>query len=65
MVQETSLILIETGQLARLQSLLCPPELAPLRPLVVLVGWDKCADTATAADLLNTLWNPQVPDFVW
>ena len=53
--------LVKTGQLDRLAAMLSPRELRPLRPLVLLVGWDHCPDITAAKELLAALGDRQVP----
>ena len=47
--------LVKTQQFARLSEMLAPQELRPLRPLVLLVGWDHCTDAEAAKELLQAL----------
>lgn len=47
--------LVKASQFDDLAHLLSPSELQPLRPLVLLVGWDHCTDVETARCLLRAL----------
>ncbi len=52
--------LIERGQFDRLGAMLDREEFRPLRPLVILIGWDHCRDSKAIKRLLATLHGTQV-----
>lgn len=59
-LQESGLQLIRQGEFSKLASLLSPPEFAPLRPLLVLLGWEQCTDCDGVSTLLTKLWADHV-----
>ena len=59
-VQETALCLVESTDWERLSALLAPDELAPLRPLILLVGCGHCSTLDNVQTMLQTICSPQV-----
>ncbi|XP_070571338.1 zinc finger FYVE domain-containing protein 26-like isoform X2 [Ptychodera flava] len=53
---ETALELIKEGLFDDLKSLLEPSDFKPLKPLVLLFGWNYCFNCVTATQLLDALW---------
>jgi hypothetical protein len=51
---------MQTADIAGLAELFYPVEFHPLKPIVLLLGWEYCSDVQTARDVLDVLWNPQV-----
>ena len=59
-LQETALRLVESTDWERLSVLLAPDELAPMRPLVLLLGYGHCSSLDNVQSLIQTLCPPQV-----
>nr|XP_054759360.1 zinc finger FYVE domain-containing protein 26-like [Lytechinus pictus] len=55
-IVELSLTLIRERMYDELNSLLQPSEFAPLRPLILLLGWTHVDGCSAAENLLQTLW---------
>ena len=58
--QELGLQLICAGQLDELSQLMSRPEYAPLRPALLLLGWDKYLAEGSGKELMEALWPSQV-----
>lgn len=58
LMQEQGLSMIQAGNLQGLSDLLSPLELSPLKPLLLLLGWDRYPDHTTRRELLELLWPP-------
>ncbi|XP_077991490.1 zinc finger FYVE domain-containing protein 26-like [Glandiceps talaboti] len=58
-IVQTALQLIKEGLFEELTALLSPENLEPLKPLVLLLGWNYCTNCCTATQLLNALWIKQ------
>ncbi|KAH3847795.1 hypothetical protein DPMN_090125 [Dreissena polymorpha] len=56
-IMETGLALIKCSMFNKLSALLEPPELHPLKPLLLLLGWTSCINSSEGRELLHTLWN--------
>ena len=54
--QETALTQINEGRLLDLKLLLDREFLAPLQPLLLLLGWDRYRDVGSGQKLLDCLW---------
>ena len=52
--------MVQSGDFVELSVLLSPPELAPLKPLLLLLAWDRYSDRGSGSELLETLWPDQV-----
>ena len=57
--QDQGLSLISSGELKELPDLLSS-EFSPLRPLLLLLGWDRYPHQGSGRELLETLWPDQV-----
>ena len=60
MVLERGLHLVYTGKLQELSDLMSKPEHVPLRPLLLLLGWDRYSATGSGKELLDSLWPMEV-----
>jgi len=58
--QLKGLQLISIGELEQLTELMSATEYAPLRPLLLLLGWDRYPHNGSGQELLETLWTPEV-----
>ncbi|XP_078590684.1 zinc finger FYVE domain-containing protein 26-like isoform X2 [Branchiostoma floridae x Branchiostoma japonicum] len=58
-VVSTAVFLVKSGQFAELATLLAPAEFQPLRPLVLLLGWNHCYGCHNISRLMDGLWNTQ------
>ena len=56
--QDTSLSFIRDGMYDELVTLLSPDEFAPLKPLVLLLGWNYVYSCDSANNLLDALHEP-------
>ena len=54
-MQESSITLIQENKFDQLAKLLGPEEFQPLCPLILLVGWEHCANIEAAKVLVSTL----------
>ena len=50
------------GELEQLAELVSAPEYAPMRSLLLLLGWDRYPHSGSGQELLNALWTPEVID---
>ncbi len=57
---ERGLQLIYTGKLSELVALMSKPEFVPLRPVLLLLGWDRYAASGSGKELLDALWPMEV-----
>ena len=57
---DRGLQLIYTGKLQDLGQLLSKPEFVPLRPVLLLLGWDRYAASGSGKELLDALWPMEV-----
>lgn len=48
--------LICSGRLDELSDLLQDPTFSPLKPLLLLLGWDRYPDIGSGQNLLDILW---------
>ena len=48
------------GELGQLAELMSAPEYAPMRSLLLLLGWDRYPHTGSGQELLDALWTPEV-----
>ena len=48
------------GELGQLAELVGAPEYAPMRSLLLLLGWDRYPHTGSGQELLDALWAPEV-----
>ena len=48
------------GELGQLADLISAPEYAPMRSLLLLLGWDRYPHSGSGQELLDTLWAPEV-----
>ena len=55
-LQERGLQLISSSQWEGLTRLLNYADLFPLRPLLLLLGWDRNPDVGSGKELLDALW---------
>ena len=55
-VLDRGLQLIYTGKLQELSQLMLKPEFIPLRPVLLLLGWDRYATSGSGRELLDVLW---------
>lgn len=51
--------LIRVGQLNEVSQLLSQPEYAPLRPVLLLLGWDVFVAEGSGKELTEALWPSQ------
>eukprot|EP00058_Branchiostoma_floridae_P025167 XP_002610657.1 hypothetical protein BRAFLDRAFT_65848 [Branchiostoma floridae] len=58
-VVSTAVSLVKAGQFEELAALLAPAEFQPLRPLVLLLGWNHCYGCHNISRLMDGLWNTQ------
>lgn len=58
--QDIGLQLIRVGKLTELSQLLSQPEYAPLRPALLLLGWDVYVAEGSGKELTEALWPSQV-----
>ncbi|KAL5009258.1 hypothetical protein ScPMuIL_014839 [Solemya velum] len=59
-ILETGLNMIKLGHFDSLLHLVGPKELHPLKPLLLLLGWQYCYECSEARQLLDTLWDNQI-----
>lgn len=59
-VLERGLQLIYTGKLQELSRLMMTPEFIPLRPVLLLLGWDRYTAVGSGKELLDVLWPMEV-----
>lgn len=59
-LQDKGLQLVFTGNLSELSQLMSHPEHAPLRPLLLLLGWDRYPTAGSGKGLLDALWPSEV-----
>ena len=59
-VLNRGLQLIHTGKLQDLSKLMMQAEFVPLRPVLLLLGWDRCAAMGSGKELLDSLWPMEV-----
>lgn len=59
-VLDRGLHFIYTGNLQELANLMSKPEYVPLRPVLLLLGWDRYAATGSGKELLDALWPMEV-----
>ena len=59
-VLEQGLQLIYTGKLQELSQLMMKPEFIPLRPVLLLLGWDRYTAVGSGKELLDVLWPMEV-----
>lgn len=57
---ETGLQLVFTGQLQDLSEMMLRQEYTPLRPILLLMGWDKYPAVGSGKELLDVLWPVEV-----
>ncbi|KAK3587800.1 hypothetical protein CHS0354_042763 [Potamilus streckersoni] len=57
---ETGLNLIKCGLFDKLKSFFSTLELYPLKPLVLLLGWNYCRNSSDAKELLDALWDEKM-----
>lgn len=62
-MQLKGLQLISIGELEQLRELMSTPEYAPMKPLLLLLGWDRYPHNGSGQELLDTLWTPEVGDY--
>jgi len=48
------------GKLEQLAELMSATEYAPMRSLLLLLGWDRYPHSGSGQELLDTLWTPEV-----
>ena len=53
------------GELGQLADLISAPEYAPMRSLLLLLGWDRYPHSGSGQELLDTLWAPEVNDYIF
>lgn len=58
--QEVGLQLVYAGQVNKLSSLTSRPEYAPLRPILLLLGWDVFPAKGSGKEFTEALWPSQV-----
>ena len=58
--QEIGLQLIRVGRLNEVSQLLSQPEYTPLRPALLLLGWDVYVTEGSGKELTEALWPSQV-----
>ncbi|KAI8788313.1 zinc finger FYVE domain-containing protein 26 [Biomphalaria glabrata] len=56
-VLDLSLSLIKAGQFMELRDMLSFPELQPMKPAALLMGWSHCLHSTDARTLLDSLWD--------
>ena len=61
-VLDTGLQLVYTGKLQELSQLMSRPEYVPLRPILLLLGWDRYSAVSSGKELLDALWPMEVLD---
>lgn len=59
-VLDRGLHFIYTGKLQELAWLMMKPEFIPLRPVLLLLGWDRYASMGSGRELLDVLWPMEV-----
>lgn len=59
-VLDKGLHFIYTGNLRELATLMSKPEYVPLRPVLLLLGWDRYTATGSGKELLDVLWPMEV-----
>lgn len=59
-VLDRGLTFILTGNLRELSNLMSKTEYVPLRPVLLLLGWDRYAATGSGKELLDVLWPMEV-----
>ena len=59
-VIDNGLQLVFTGKLPDLSLLMLRPEYVPLRPLLLLLGWDRYSAAGSGRELLDSLWPMEV-----
>lgn len=59
-VLDRGLHLIYTGKLRELSGLMMKSEFIPLRPVLLLLGWDRYVSTGSGKELLDVLWPMEV-----
>ncbi|KAL3872697.1 hypothetical protein ACJMK2_035906 [Sinanodonta woodiana] len=57
---ETGLTLIKCRLFDKLKSFFSTMDLNPLKPLVLLLGWNYCRNSSDAKELLDALWNEKM-----
>ncbi len=57
---ESGLQLVLTGQLTEVATLMERQECLPLRPIMLLMGWDKYHAAGSGKELLDVLWPVEV-----
>ena len=60
--QEIGLQLIRVGRLEEVAQLLSKPEYVPLRPALLLLGWDVYVAEGSGKELTEAIWPSQVGD---
>lgn len=61
-VIDNGLQLVFTGQLSNLSQQMMQPEYVPLRPVLLLLGWDRYSAMGSGRELLDSLWPMEVSD---
>ena len=59
-VIDNGLQLVFTGKLSELSQRMLRPEYVPLRPVLLLLGWDRYSATGSGRELLDSLWPMEV-----
>ena len=59
-VIDNGLQLVFTGKLAELSKQMLRPEYVPLRPVLLLLGWDRYSAAGSGKELLDSLWPMEV-----
>ena len=59
---DNGLQLVFTGKLAELSQAMEQPEYVPLRPALLLLGWDRYSASGSGRELLDSLWPMEVSE---
>lgn len=61
---DNGLQLVFTGKLSELSQEMSQPEYVPLRPVLLLLGWDRYSAVGSGRELLDSLWPREVRNFL-